>query len=70
LKNKKQYESEYEDSADDISADQDMDESTKHEEGEELIHDFVNKFTHLKWEFLRHGVSLAALEYHFPKPLT
>jgi hypothetical protein len=50
-----------EDSLDYKSSDQDMDENTEHEEGEELSPDFLNKFTHLMWECLTHGLSVAAL---------
>jgi hypothetical protein len=61
--------SDNEDLEDDTSADHYMDEITKHEEGEDLSPDFVKTVTHLKWECLTHGASLAALECPFPKPI-
>jgi hypothetical protein len=39
------------------------------DEEEELFPDFIKCYTRLKWECLRTGVSLAVLQYPFPKPL-
>jgi hypothetical protein len=39
------------------------------EEEEELSPDFIKRYTRLKWECLRTGVSLVVLQYPFPKPL-
>jgi hypothetical protein len=39
------------------------------EEEEELFPEFIKCFTRLKWECLRMGVSLAVIQYPFPKPL-
>jgi hypothetical protein len=39
------------------------------DEEEELSPDFIKHDTRLKWECLRTGVSLAVLQYPFPKPL-
>jgi hypothetical protein len=39
------------------------------DEEEELSPDFIKRYTRLKWEFLRTGVSLAVLQYPFLKPL-
>jgi hypothetical protein len=44
-----------------------MDEATEQDEGEDLIPDFVKKFTRLKWDCLTRCVSLAALECPFHK---
>ena len=43
------------------------DDSTDDEE--ELTPEFITRFTRLKWECLRTGVSLAVLQCPFPKPL-
>jgi hypothetical protein len=39
------------------------------DEEEELSPDFIKRYKRLKWECLRTGVSLAMLQYLFPKPL-
>jgi hypothetical protein len=39
------------------------------EEEEELSPEFIKRYTCLKWEFLRTIVSLAVIQYRFPKPL-
>jgi hypothetical protein len=39
------------------------------DEEEELSPDFIKRYTRLKWECLREVVSLAVLQYPFPKPL-
>jgi hypothetical protein len=39
-----------------------------HEE-EELSPDVIKRYTRLKWECLRTGVSLSMIQYPFPKPL-
>jgi hypothetical protein len=39
------------------------------DEEEELSPDFIKRYTRLKWECLRTGVSLDVLQYTFPKPL-
>jgi hypothetical protein len=39
------------------------------DEEEELSPDFIKRYRRLKWECPRTGVSLAVLQYHFPKPL-
>jgi hypothetical protein len=39
------------------------------DEEEDLSPDFIKRYTRLKRECLRTGVSLAVLQYPFPKPL-
>jgi hypothetical protein len=39
------------------------------DEEEELSPDFIKRYSRLKWECPRMGVSLAVLQYPFPKPL-
>jgi hypothetical protein len=39
------------------------------DEEEELSPDFIKRYMRLKWECLRMGVSLAVLQYPYPKPL-
>jgi hypothetical protein len=39
------------------------------DEEEELTPDVMQRYTRLKWECLTTGVSLAALQHPFPKPI-
>jgi hypothetical protein len=39
------------------------------DEEEELSPEFIKRYTRLKWECLRTGVSLAVFQYPYPKPL-